>query len=76
VLLKSKSKLTAIMREMPEAFAWWIEAERNMEAKADTISGMRFRIDRPKYADLLAQSRMDNDLDFQEPDLQECSCTD
>lgn len=74
--LKSKHKLKTIMREMPEAFDWWIEAEKKMESKADTVSGMRFRIDRPKYADLVAQAQMDQDLGFDEPDLTECSCTD
>jgi len=73
--LKSTSRINLIMREMPEHFDWWIRTERSFEGKVEDIRGARFRIDRPSYADLMSASKDELHFDFEEDDIQDCSCT-
>ena len=51
--LKGRGKLEALMRDMPEQFAWWVNAERQ-ELNTGTA---RFRSDRPDYATMMEQVR-------------------
>jgi hypothetical protein len=65
--LKSVQKRRQIVRDRPDLAAWWIEQERR--------TGLTFRLDGPKYADLLAQPDLFKDGVIDEG-LIECYCTD
>jgi 3'-phosphoadenosine 5'-phosphosulfate sulfotransferase (PAPS reductase)/FAD synthetase len=73
--LKSKSKIQFLMREMPEHFRWWIDAEKQFDGRTRDWTGARFRIDRPSYSDLFSAVGDEMHLTFDE-DVQDCSCTD
>ena len=74
--LKGTDKLVRLMREAPEYFDFWIEAEANPPEGSGGL-GARFRADRPSYAQLMEFSRNQGVLDFgsEDPNLP-CSCTD
>tara|TARA_R110000822_G_scaffold137399_4_gene274887 strand:- start:1214 stop:2059 length:846 start_codon:yes stop_codon:yes gene_type:complete len=75
--LKSRHKLDALMREMPEYFTWWVRAEERASATAG--SGARFRLDRPSYATLVDQVSRQHVLPFtsdEEDDSLPCGCHD
>lgn len=67
--LKSRSMLERVMRKEPHRAQWWIDQE-------DAIKGT-FRSDRPKYAHMLVQVRIQPEL-FSDDDGETipCTCTD
>jgi len=54
--LKGGAKLENLMREMPEYFDWWREAER-IPLKSKGGTGGKFRVDRPSYEDIFQLTR-------------------
>jgi 3'-phosphoadenosine 5'-phosphosulfate sulfotransferase (PAPS reductase)/FAD synthetase len=76
--LKSRHKLDALMREMPQYFDWWVKAEETGATTAG--SGARFRQDRPSYADMMEQVKRQGVLPFAGPDPDDesipCFCHD
>jgi 3'-phosphoadenosine 5'-phosphosulfate sulfotransferase (PAPS reductase)/FAD synthetase len=71
--LKSAATVGAIMRDMPERAAWWIE--RESAPRASKSSGATFRNDRPAYAALFEAVRRQQPFDFGDADeLNDCLC--
>ena len=72
--LKSLHKLRTIADEDPSALEWWAEAEQKMVGVADVP---RFRIDRPSYAAIIEESRMQGKLfePVEGDDTIPCMCT-
>jgi len=60
--LKKRSKLELLMKELPEYFDWWVEAEEGVKATAKT--GARFRQDRPSYSKMMEGVRRQGWLPF------------
>lgn len=74
---KNPDKLMWIMREQPEHFAWWIEWERKIrDLGRVTGDGALFAVDRPNYEQLLALSKSQRVLKFDQEDQITCACTD
>lgn len=65
--LKKFSKIERLVRERPEAAAWWAE----QEAKTGDV----FRRGRPRYAELPLLSSRQTTV-FDDPEEQDCHCTD
>jgi len=69
--LKGRSMVERVMREEPQRADWWIEQEEKIKA--------RFRKDRPTYAQMLHQIRIQPTLFERENDDDStipCTCTD
>lgn len=68
--LKRTSQIVEFMRLEPDRAQWWIQQEGKYE--------QRFRLDRPSYANLLTQIRIQPELfvEDDEGDLVACHCTD
>ena len=64
--LKSYGKLEAIAREEPEQLDWWIKAEE--------LTRVKFRLDRPDYATIKRDAHKQLAFDF--GDTIDCHCTD
>ena len=74
--LKGRHKLDALMREMPEHFAWWVQAETMLDADV-AGNGARFRHDRPSYAAMMETAKRQELLPFGiDEDTVPCHCTD
>jgi len=74
--LKQTEKTVRLMREVPEHFDFWLEAEANPPPVATGL-GRRFRRDRPTYADLMRFSKNQMQMDFGPEDSSlPCHCTD
>ena len=74
--LKSRSKLYTLAEEMPEHFDWWVRAEKLPLPTKTT--GDRFRQDRPSYAAMVNQARIQGNLfaHLDDEDTISCMCTD
>jgi len=74
--LKSRSKLYTLAEEMPEHFDWWVRAEALPLPTKTT--GDRFRQDRPSYAAMVNQARIQGNLfaHLDDDDTVPCMCTD
>jgi 3'-phosphoadenosine 5'-phosphosulfate sulfotransferase (PAPS reductase)/FAD synthetase len=73
--LKGAGKLEILMEEMPQFFDWWVKAETLIPAKHGL--GAVFRSDRPSYAAMLQQTKMQGRLfDDRPEDTIPCMCTD
>ena len=74
--LKGRGKLEALMRDMPEYFDWWMDAETVNLNSATT--GARFRTDRPSYASMMEQVRRQGILPFayEDDETLPCGCHD
>ena len=69
--LKGRDKLEILMEEDPGAFAWWVEAEEK-----STADFPFFRNDRPSYANMLNNVRIQGRLFSGDEDTIPCMCTD
>ena len=76
--LKGKAKLETLVKEMPEHFEWWAEAEK-IPLKSQPEGG-RFRNDRPSYELMIKTSKAQGWLFTPEEmaidDSRPCFCTD
>ena len=72
--LKGRDKLEMLMLEMPEYFEWWERAEQT--ALASAKSGASFRKDRPSYANMMANVKIQGQLFAGDEDTVPCFCTD
>lgn len=70
--LKGSSQLQALMREMPEYFDWWMEAE-SIPVKSSQ-SGARFRSDRPSYKNMMEMVKRQGLLPFASDDDETIPC--
>jgi 3'-phosphoadenosine 5'-phosphosulfate sulfotransferase (PAPS reductase)/FAD synthetase len=70
--LKSRAKKVTIIREHPEAAAWWMDAEVLARQRA-TGRGGQFRAD-SNYAELEAEARSQAVLDFGDDDDDDAEC--
>ena len=78
--MKGVKTLRRVISARPDLLPWWAEAEAEAEARASKPEGARFRVDRPRYADLPKYNEVHEKLrqevyGDQDPDLP-CGCTD
>lgn len=79
---KGAKTIAGIMRQRPEAAAWWIKAEAEAEAKGTLRKPEMalFRTDRPSYAAMFDTVKRQGDLeglpDFDDGESVDCGCTD
>lgn len=73
--LKGEATIRGLIRMNPSLAGWWAEAEAG--ARASKPDGAKFRIDRPSYAEMLADYHDWGDLfDTSYEDTRDCHCTD
>lgn len=70
--LKSMPKIMTLIKQNPEKAIWWAKQEEYAQTLTDGV-GNRFRIDRPRYAEI--SKYMDNQKDFFDESI-ECFCGD
>jgi 3'-phosphoadenosine 5'-phosphosulfate sulfotransferase (PAPS reductase)/FAD synthetase len=75
--LKSRGKLVRAIQAEPERAAWWIAQEA--KERPSSTTGAMFRIDRPRYSDLLREAQFNArqiPLDLEDEALIDCFCGD
>ena len=70
--LKSMPKIMTLIKQDPQKAVWWAKQEEYVQTLTDGL-GNRFRIDRPRYAEI--SKYMDDQKDFFDESI-ECFCGD
>lgn len=72
--LKGAGKVSTAMRERPGVEAWWVRMEQTQWSKTGKGDGNLFRYDRPDYATIAEQVRLQSAFNFGEfDDLGSCA---
>lgn len=72
--LKGANQTFRLIKEKPERATWWIKMEQ--EVNASTMSGNRFRMDRPSYLDMHNYAQSQDDMFSEETESIACFCGD
>ena len=73
--LKSRYRLDLVAKEDPNSLAWWVQQEAKILG-VENPKQHTFRKDRPKYENVLEQSRLQLPLFPDWDDTVSCNCTD
>lgn len=73
--LKSRYRLDLVAKETPEALDWWIAQESKIIGSA-VAKNHTFRKDRPRYENIIKQSKMQLPMFPDFDDTVSCHCTD
>lgn len=73
--LKSRYRLDLVAKETPEALDWWIAQENKIIGSA-VANNHTFRKDRPRYENIIKQSKMQLPMFPDFDDTVSCHCTD